>query len=63
MNENQKKVLQLHHQELVRDLELRPDLIGSFIHLGLFNEDMIEEIQVMIDNLVIYYNDEKFKLC
>ena len=49
MNSNQKKVLQIHHPELVRDLELRPDLIGSFIHLGLFNEDMIEEIQVYIN--------------
>lgn len=45
MNANQKKVLQLHHPDLVRDLELRPDLIASFIHLGLFNEDMIDEFQ------------------
>lgn len=45
MNVNQKKVLQHHHPDLVRDLELRPDLIASFIHLGLFNEDMIDEIQ------------------
>lgn len=45
MNANQKKALQIHHPDLVRDLELRPDLIASFIHLGLFNEDMIEEIQ------------------
>ena len=46
MNANQKKALQIHHPDLVRDLELRPDLIASFIHLGLFNEDMIDEFQV-----------------
>lgn len=45
MNANQKKALQIHHPDLVRDLELRPDLIASFIHLGLFNEDMIDEFQ------------------
>lgn len=45
MNKSQKRTLQKHNPELVHDLELSADLVAKFIHHGLFNEDMIDDIK------------------
>ncbi|XP_045181586.2 spindle assembly abnormal protein 6 homolog [Mercenaria mercenaria] len=45
MNESQKRTLRIHNPDLTHDLELSADLTAKFIHHGLFNEDMIDEIK------------------
>jgi len=46
MNPSQKQALKKYHIQLLNNLELDADLVGKFIHYGLFNEDMIEKFQV-----------------
>lgn len=45
MTESQKRTLRIHNPDLVHDLDLTADLTARFIHHGLFNEEMIEEIK------------------
>lgn len=46
MTESQKRTLRIHNPDLVHDLDPTADLVAKFIHHGLFNEEMIDEIKV-----------------
>ncbi|WAR17751.1 hypothetical protein MAR_032345 [Mya arenaria] len=45
MNESQRRTLRIHNPDLTRDLDITADMTAKFLHYGIFNEDMIEEIK------------------